>query len=67
MQRNPEEYAKAIVGAVLAGLTALATALTQNGDVSAAEWVAIAIAIVATFGGVYAKRNAPPGTPPRQH
>ncbi len=57
---HPNEYAKAIVGAVVAGLTALGTALTQNDDVSAAEWVGVLVAVVATFGGVYLKRNAPP-------
>lgn len=56
---RPNEYAKAIVGAVLAGLTALATAMSEGG-VTDAEWVAVLIAVVATFGGVYAKRNGLP-------
>lgn len=55
---RPDEYAKAIVGAVVAGLTALATAAAEDG-VSAPEWLGVLVAVVATFGGVYAKRNAP--------
>lgn len=45
-------YVKAIVAAVLAGLTTAGAAVT-DGHLTAAEGVAIAIAIVGTFGGVY--------------
>ena len=54
--RDPAEYAKAIVGALVAGLTALTTAVAEDG-VSGSEWVGVLLAVVATFGGVYAKRN----------
>lgn len=53
---TPTEYAKAIVGALLAGLTALGTALT-DGAVTATEWVGVAVAALATFGGVFGVRN----------
>lgn len=59
---HPNEYAKAIVGAVLAGLTALGTAVAEGG-VTGAEWVGVLVAVVVTFGGVFAKRNKRP----RQH
>jgi sugar phosphate permease len=51
-------YAKAILGALIAGLTALGTALTDGG-VSASEWVAAAIATLVALGAVYAIPNAP--------
>ncbi len=57
---KPSEYAKAIVGAVLAGLTALGTALADGEGVVAWEWVGIAFAVVATFGTVFGVPNAPP-------
>lgn len=60
MKYAPSEYAKAIVGALLAGLTALATALADDEGVADVEWVGIAVAVVATFGGVYRVRNRPP-------
>ena len=49
-------YAKAIVGFVLAALTATGTALT-DGSITPAEWVAVAIAAVATLTAVYAVPN----------
>lgn len=55
-------YAKAIVGSILAGLTAAGTAVAalQPGQhVTAGGYIAIAIAVVATFAGVYAVPNAP--------
>lgn len=51
-------YAKATVGAVLAGLTAAATALGDN-SISGQEGVTIAIAVVTVFGGVFATTNKP--------
>lgn len=61
---NPTEYLKAIVGAVLAGLTALQVALNPLADeavqITSAEWVGIAIATVATFAAVWGTPNKPP-------
>ena len=61
MSSNPvttpaREQAKAITGGVLAGLTALGTALS-DGTVSPAEWVGVAIAALATYGTVFGVRN----------
>lgn len=56
MNYTPAEYAKAIIGAVLAGLTALGTAIASAG-VSPAEWVGVAIAVLATFGAVFGVGN----------
>lgn len=51
--------AKAIAGGIAAGLAALGTALT-DGAVSPAEWVAVASAVLAGTGIVYASpTNAP--------
>lgn len=55
---HASEYAKAIVGALIAGLTALAAAMADDG-VTAQEWLAVLLAVLATGGGVYMKRNAP--------
>ena len=52
-------YAKALIGALIAGLTAIGTALTDGG-VSPAEWVAAAVAFLVALGGVYAIPNAEP-------
>ena len=62
---KPAEYAKAIVGAVVAGLTALAAAMDSSG-VSAAEWVGVAVTTLATFGTVFATPNADPLGEPRR-
>lgn len=51
-------YAKSIVAFLLAGLTALGTALT-DGSVTTQEWVAVAIASLATTGAVFAVPNTP--------
>lgn len=53
---RPEEYLKAIVGAVLAGLTTLATALVDDG-VTAQEWISVLLSIVATFTLVFRVPN----------
>jgi len=53
-----DRYAKAVVGAILAGLGALSTALTDG--VTATEWVLVAIAVFGSFGMVWATPNAPP-------
>lgn len=54
------EYVKAIIGALIAGLTALGASLADGGTivgVSSGEWVAVVIALVGTFGGVYGVEN----------
>ena len=51
-------YAKAIIGALVAGLTALGTALTDD-SVTTAEWVAVAVATLTALGVVYAVPNRP--------
>lgn len=54
---RPQEYAKAIIGGVLAGLAVLGTALTDNA-VSAAEWVDVSVATLTVFAGVFGLPNA---------
>lgn len=54
---RPQEYAKAIIGGVLAGLAVLGTALTDNA-VSPSEWVDIAVATLTVFAGVFGLPNA---------
>lgn len=60
---KPAEYAKAIVGAVVAGLTSLAAAMDSTG-ITGAEWVGIAVTTLATFGAVFQTPNADPLDPP---
>jgi hypothetical protein len=52
-------YAKAILGAILAALTALSTALA-DGHLTAAEVVGVLIAGIVTLGGVYIIPNSKP-------
>lgn len=52
-------YAKAVTAAVIAGLTALVTAL-DDGSVTAQEGVIIAIALLTALGAVWAIPNAEP-------
>lgn len=52
-----KEYAKAIVGGLVGGLTAAGTALS-DGSVTAAEWVGIALAFVLGTGLVAATPDA---------
>lgn len=57
-----DHYAKAVVGALLAGLGALLPSLS-TGHVTATQWVLIAIASLSTLAGVWATPNSPaPGT-----
>ena len=49
-------YAKAIVGGLVAGLTALGTAMTDD-TVTTAEWVGVAVATLGALGIVYATPN----------
>ena len=51
-------YAKAIAGAITAGLTAAATALT-DGSVDPVESITIAIAVITALGVVWAVPNGP--------
>jgi hypothetical protein len=51
------KYAKALVAAVLAGLTAIGTGLTDD-VLTQAEWVAAAIAFVGAGGAVWGIPNA---------
>ena len=53
------QYAKAIAGAIVAGLTAYQVGTTGDGQVTAAEWAGVAIAFVSTLGAVWAVTNAP--------
>ena len=55
---NWKPYAKAIVGAAVAGLTALGTALADD-RVTSVEWVGVAVATLAALGLVYAVPNRP--------
>lgn len=50
--------AKALIGAVTAGLTALATAMT-DGSVTGSEWIGVALAALGTLGAVYGIANKP--------
>lgn len=51
-------YAKAITGALVAGLTALGTALDHDG-VTGQEWVGVGIAFLVALGLVWAVPNTP--------
>lgn len=54
---RPQEYLKAIVGGILAGLGVLGTALTDD-VVSASEWVGVAVATLTVFSAVFGIPNA---------
>lgn len=62
---NLPQILKSVIGALLAGLTSAGTALAATqGHLHAGEYVAIAIAVLTTFGGVWSVPNAPdPSTP----
>lgn len=51
-----DKYAKAIMGGLTAGLSALGTALA-DGQVAATEWVVVAAAVVAGLGLVWGVPN----------
>lgn len=53
-----DQYAKAIVAAVMAGLGALGTALA-DGSATATEWVVVASSVVAALALVWGVPNAP--------
>lgn len=52
-----DRYAKAIMGGLTAGLSALGTAMA-DGQVSTVEWVMVAAAVVAGLGFVWGVPNA---------
>lgn len=52
-------YAKSIIGALVAFLTAVATGL-EDGSLSAQEWITAFIALLVTFGAVFSVPNRPP-------
>lgn len=54
------EQVKAVTGALLAGLTALGTALADGEGLTAGEWVGVAVALVATYTAVYRVPNTRP-------
>jgi hypothetical protein len=53
--------AKALLAAVIAALGSLATVMvgeTGFGDLTAGQWVTIALAVTVAFGGVYGVKNS---------
>lgn len=52
---HPGQQAKAIVAAVIAGLTALQASLPEGVDLS--EWLTVAIATLVAYGAVFGVRN----------
>lgn len=56
-------YAKAIIAALIAGLTAVEIALVDDA-ITNVEWVRIFIAVAASLGFVWGVQNSPP--PPNQ-
>lgn len=53
------KYAKAIVGALATGLTALLPAL-DDGAITTAEWVVVGIATIGALGVIWAVPNKAP-------
>jgi hypothetical protein len=56
-----DKIAKAVIGAIIAGLGALAGILVGDvaiDDVSAGQWVTVALATFVALGAVYAVPNA---------
>lgn len=57
---NVASYAKAIIAAVIAALSSLSAYLvndTSLGDITAGQWVAVAIAFLVALGAVFAVPN----------
>lgn len=54
---RPLEYAKAIVGGILAGLGVLGTALVDD-VVTYSEWVGVTVATLTVFSAVFGIPNA---------
>lgn len=59
--KNPLTYLKAITGAAVAGLTALSAGLLPGSEagseVTASEWVNVAIAFLIALGAIYVVPN----------
>jgi hypothetical protein len=56
-------YAKAFIGAIVAGLSYLLTVLTPAataGDITLVQWIGFAVAVLGTFTGVALTTNGPP-------
>lgn len=51
-------YYKAVAGALVAFLSAIAAALAEDG-ISGQEWITAGIALVVGFGAVFQVRNIP--------
>lgn len=51
-------YAKAIRGAVIAGVGAVLVALTNGDGITATEWCMVALAVLGTGESVYSTTNA---------
>lgn len=58
-------YAKAIIGAIVAGGGALEIALMDN-VVTSVEWVRVGMATVLALGAVWGVQNSPPPKDPPQ-
>lgn len=56
MDWNPATYAKAIIGAVLAGLGTAQVAV-QDDIINTQEWIGISIAVLTVFAGVFGLPN----------
>lgn len=57
------QFVKAIYAAVVAGLSALGGLLVNDtglSDITAGQWVFVALAVLIAGGGVYGLRNADP-------
>lgn len=60
--KNVAPYLKALVAALVAGLSSLSAFLVNDtalGDITAGQWVAVAIAFLVALGAVFAVPNAP--------
>jgi len=60
---NPSPYLKAITGAVVAALSALSAYLVNDtafGDITAGQWVQVAIAFLVALAAVWAVPNSDP-------
>ena len=62
MSQDWKIYAKAIVGAVIAALTALSTAL-DDGVVTQQEWITVVLGLLTGIAVIWAVPNATPEEP----
>lgn len=57
------QYLKAFVGAIIAFLTSLSTALVDDksfNDITDGQWVVAVIALLTAFAAIWSVPNAPP-------